>query len=83
MSLMESTAMEVPQVSIKQENVDNFSFTLATEPNVKNETEILNLMEIKVEPVKLEPCFYVPEPDNLKQEVKLSEEEKMNMSDCG
>ena len=74
--------MEVPQVSIKQETDDDFNFTPATEPDVKYEQPILDLMEIKAEPVKLEPYSYVSEPDNSDQEVKLSEKAKMNMLDC-
>ena len=69
--------MEAPQVSIKQEKDDDYNFTLATEPDINFETHILDLLEIKVDPVKIEPCSYIPEPDNLDQQVKLSEEAKI------
>ena len=51
---------------------DEETVTLAT--YVNHETRTLDLMEIKVEPIKIEPCSYLPEPDNLNQDLKLSEE---------
>jgi len=67
--------MEVAQVSVKQENTD--SFCLAEEPNADSDTKILNLMEIKVEPVKIEPPeeppYYESEQKNLDPIIKLSE----------
>jgi hypothetical protein len=36
-------------------------------------------MEIKVEPVKLEPGFYITESNNLDQKLKSSEEEKVKI----
>ena len=63
--------MEVPQ-TIKQENVNYF----ATEPDVKFETNI-DVMEIKLEPIKIEPHTFVPEPNNLVQKLDLTEESKM------
>ena len=65
-------AMEVPQVTIKQEKDDNLTFT--TEFNVNYTTPIFDLQDIKQEFVKVEPCFDVYEPTELDQELKLSEE---------
>ena len=70
--------MEIPQVTIKQEK-DNF--TPAVESNEDYKSEILDLLEIKVEPVKIEPYSHEPEPDNLDQESKLTEEAKIIEND--
>ena len=63
--------MEVTQ-NIKQEKADY----LATEQNVNFETHILDSMEIKVEPVKIELNSNVPEPNNLVQNFYLTKEAK-------
>ena len=64
--------MEVPQ-TIKQEKVDYF----ATETDVKFETNLCDLIEIKKEPIKVEPHSYVHEPNNLDQKFSLPEKAKM------
>ena len=64
--------MEVPQ-AIKQEKVDYF----ATEPDENFDSNILNSMEIKLEPIKIEPYSYTLEPNNFVQKYNLTEEAKM------
>ena len=68
--------MEVPEEvsqTIKQEKVDDF----AAEPNLNFETNILDSMEIKLEPIKTEPHSYEAEPYNLVEKLHLMEGAKM------
>ena len=64
--------MEVPQ-TIKQEKVDY----VATEPDVKFETNILDSIELKLEPIELEPHLNVHEPNNFIENYNLTEVAKM------